>query len=112
MILIDIQNDYFEHGTMPLSGSEEASQHAKSVLERVRMEGSEVIHIQHIATRPEATFFQPNTKGVEIHDEVKPLEQEKVIVKQYPNSFRETDLLSYLKSKNITDLAIFLDPYL
>lgn len=106
LILIDIQNDYFEQGTMTLSGSEEASQQAKSVLEKFRMEGLEVIHIQHIATKPEATFFLPNTKGVEIHDNVKPLEREKVIVKHYPNSFRETDLLGYLKSKNISDLVV------
>jgi nicotinamidase-related amidase len=65
-----------------------------------------VIHIQHIATRPTATFFLPHTKGAEIHDNVKPLEQEKIIVKHYPNSFRETELLDYLKGKNITDLVI------
>jgi nicotinamidase-related amidase len=31
---------------------------------------------------------------------------EKIIVKHYPNSFRETDLLDFLRSRSITDLVI------
>jgi nicotinamidase-related amidase len=106
LLIIDIQNDYFDKGTMPLVGSDNASNNAKLILERFRTDCLPVIHIQHIATRPSATFFLPNTKGAEIHDNVKPIGDEKVIVKHYPNSFRETELLDYLKSKNITDLVI------
>ncbi len=106
LIIIDIQNDYFDKGTMPLVGSVNASNNAKLILERFRRDSLPIIHIQHIATRPTATFFQPNTTGAEIHDNVKPIGEEKVIVKHYPNSFRETELLDYLKSKNITDLVI------
>jgi len=106
LILIDIQNDYFENGTMPLVGSEKASLNAQQILNKFRAEGLPVIHIQHIAARPNSTFFLPATKGSEIHDNVKPKENEKVIVKHFPNSFRETELLEYLRSKNITDLVI------
>lgn len=106
LIVIDIQNDYFDKGTMALVGSDKASENARLLLDRFRADSLPLIHIQHIAARPTATFFLPNTKGAEIHDNVKPLGQEKVIVKHYPNSFRETELLDYLKSKNITDLVI------
>lgn len=106
LIIIDIQNDYFENGTVTLVGSDKAGNNANLILERFRMDNLPIIHIQHIATRPAATFFLPNTKGAEIQDNVKPLGQEKIIVKHYPNSFRETALLDYLKSKNITDLVI------
>lgn len=106
LMIIDLQNDYFEGGTMSLAGSDKASENAKLILEKFRSNNSSVIHIQHIAARPEATFFRPNTKGAEIHVNVKPTENEKVIVKHYPNSFRDTELLDYLKSKNITDLVI------
>jgi len=106
LILIDIQNDYFDKGTMPLVGSDKASNNAKLILESFRTDSLPIIHIQHIATRPTATFFLPNTIGAEIHDNVKPIGQEKVIVKHYPNSFRDTELLDYLKDKNITDLVI------
>ncbi|NVO10869.1 MAG: cysteine hydrolase [Bacteroidales bacterium] len=106
LLIIDVQNDYFENGTMTLVGSNKASSNARQILDRFRANNLPVIHIQHISTRPTATFFLPNTQGAEIHSNVKPFEQEKVIIKHYPNSFRETELLDYLNSKNITDLVI------
>ena len=106
LIIIDIQNDYFEKGTMTLVGSDNASKNAKLVLEQFRREKLPIIHIQHIATGPTATFFLPNTEGVKIHENVEPFGEEKVIIKHYPNSFRETELLEYLSINNITDLTI------
>jgi nicotinamidase-related amidase len=106
LIIIDIQNDYFDKGTMPLVEVNKAGNNARLILESFRAAGLPVIHIQHIAARPTAAFFLPDTTGAEIHDIVKPFENEKIIVKHYPNSFRETELLDYLKCNNITDLVI------
>lgn len=105
-IIIDIQNDYFEGGANPLVGSYQASVNAKHALAHCREQGIPVIHIQHIANREGATFFAPNTKGVEIHQNVTPINGEKVIIKHFPNSFRETELQKVLKENNITDLII------
>jgi nicotinamidase-related amidase len=106
LIIIDIQNDYFENGKMPLIGPVEASLNAKLILEQFRKEKQQVFHIQHISVRPNSTFLLPVTKGQEIHENVRPIEGEKVIVKHFPNGFRETELLEDLKSKKITDLVI------
>ena len=106
LLLIDIQNDYFDNGAMPLVDSESASLNAKQILDKFRAGNSVVIHIQHIALRQDATFFLPDTTGCGIHDNVKPIGPEKIIVKHYPNSFRETTLLDYLKNRDITDLVI------
>jgi len=106
LIIIDIQNDYFENGTMELVGSLEASENAKLVLSKFREESLPIIHIQHLSIAPESTFFLPETRGQEIHENVKPIEGEKIITKYYPNSFRETELLDYLKSKKTTQLVI------
>lgn len=106
LLLIDIQNDYFEGGTMTLQGSDKASENAGLVLERFRSDNLPVIHIQHIATKPSATFFLPDTKGAGIHKNVTPREHEKLIIKHYPNSFRDTGLFEYLKGLEITDLVI------
>jgi nicotinamidase-related amidase len=106
LLIIDIQNDYFEKGTMILAGSEQASENAGLVLDRFRKKGLPVIHIQHIAIRPAATFFLPDTPGAAIHKNVKPLAHEKVIVKHYPNGFKETELLEYLKANGIRNLVI------
>ncbi len=106
LIIIDIQNDYFIGGKMPLIGSDKAAANAKLVLAEFRKEELPIIHIQHISARPEAGFFLPDTKGAEIHSDVAPIKGEKLIVKHYPNSFRETELLDYLKEKGISELVI------
>lgn len=106
LLIIDIQNDYFEGGAHPLVGAFEASLNAKQILESFRSQNELVVHIQHISTRNDATFFKTNTQGVEIHQHVKPVSGEKLIVKHYPNSFRETELLDFLKEQKISELII------
>lgn len=106
LIIVDIQNDYFEKGAMSLVGSDQASENARLILDRFRSEGLPVIYIQHIAKNGAATFFLPNTVGAEIHKNIQPLANEKVIIKHFPNSFRETELLDYLKANQIKNLVI------
>ena len=106
LILIDIQNDYFDGGKNPLVGSKEAALKAKSILERFRANNELVVHIRHISTRPGSTFFIPGTPGSEIHPDVFPLPQEKIIEKHFPNSFRETELKDFLDSRKIQNLVI------
>jgi len=106
LLLIDIQNDYFPGGAMELVGSVEAGQRAAMLLAAFRRKGLPVIHVQHISTRPGATFFLPDTQGAEIHECVAPQEGETIVRKHFPNSFRETPLLEHLRSRNITGLVI------
>ena len=70
LLIIDIQNDYFENGANPLTGSLEASKNATLILEHFRKNNALVIHIQHLSTRPGSTFFIPNTEGAKIHQNV------------------------------------------
>jgi len=106
LLIIDIQNDYFKGGNMTLHGAEEAGKKAQQVLEYFRKNNLPVVHIKHLATNEGATFFLPDTKGAEINSLVAPKNEEKVIIKHYPNSFRETELLEYLHSKGIKNLVI------
>lgn len=106
LILIDIQNDYFPGGKMELSGSEQAALAAKDILDIFRKNKLPVFHIQHFSTKPGATFFIPNTIGVEINAKVKPAAAEKVIAKNFPNSFRNTELKELLDNENVDKLVI------
>ena len=106
LIIIDIQNDYFEGGANPLVGSREASRNAKALLDEFRARALPVVHIRHLSTRPGSTFFIPDTHGAEIHENVAPVTGEKVIEKNFPNSFRDTDLLDYLRKEGVTGLVI------
>ncbi|WP_187263593.1 cysteine hydrolase family protein [Pontibacter beigongshangensis] len=106
LLVIDIQNDYFENGAWELEGPVEASLNARKVIDHFRTNNLPIAHIQHLAADVHMPFFQPDTAGVEIHENVKPLESEKLVQKYYPNSFRDTDLLEYLKANDVTEVVV------
>lgn len=106
LLIVDIQNDYFPGGTMALEGAEAAGANAARLLADFRAKKLPVIHIQHLAARPGATFFLPGTPGAEIHPCVAPLPTETIIQKHYPNSFRQTGLEEHLKKHAIAELVI------
>lgn len=106
LLVIDLQNDYFSGGRMELVGIEQAAGHARRLVETCRENKIPVIHLQHIATRPGATFFLPETEGVKIHPTLTPAPGELVLTKHYPNSFRETNLLAQLKKTRIETVIV------
>lgn len=106
LLLIDLQNDYFPGGKMELVNSDEAVKKAAKIVKFFRKKKLPIIHIQHLSVRPGSTFFIPNTEGAKIHPAVEPLPNEVVFHKNYPNSFRNTGLLDYLKENSIKDLVI------
>jgi nicotinamidase-related amidase len=106
LLLIDLQNAYFPVGRMALEGSVEASLRAQALLTAFRSKQWPVVHIQHISTRPGATFFLPDTDGALIHPSVAPLPGEPVMQKNFPNAFRATPLLENLKESGTQRLVI------
>lgn len=95
LLLIDIQNFYFPGGGYELENPVESSIKAKKLLDYFRDKNQLIIHIRH------------NSKsGGEIHKNVKPLESEKVISKNYANCFKDTELLNYLKENQVNTLVI------
>ncbi len=95
LLIVDIQNFYFPGEGPGLVNAELASVAAKEVLQIFRENNLEVIHVRH-----------KSNKGFEIHENVKPIKDEKVVTKEEVNSFLGTDLLEYLKSKEINRLVI------
>jgi len=106
LVIIDIQNDYFPAGNYELVNSVEASLKAKDLLEHFRQRNLTVVHVRHLSVRPGSTYFIPGTEGAEIHASVQPLPDEKIVTKNYPNGFRETDLHDYLQEEEIEHLVI------
>lgn len=106
LLLIDLQNDYFPGGAMELVGILQAAERGRLLLTEFRRRGRLVVHIQHIAIRPNAAFLLPGTHGAQIHHMVRPLVTEIVLHKNYPNSFRGTALLNVLKTMQVSELVI------
>ncbi len=104
LVIIDIQNDYFPGGRMPLAEPLAAAERAARLLQCQRERGLPVFHVQHVSTRAGATFFLPDTEGVQIHPAVAPRPGEALIVKHFPNAFRATTLAEQLRAAGIEDL--------
>ena len=106
LLLVDIQNDYFPGGAMELVGMEDAAPNASRLLATFRERGRPVVHVQHLSVRPGVTYFVPDTPGAEIHSSVAPTDDGVVFQKNFPNSFRQTGLKTYLDEQGIDDLVI------
>ena len=106
LVLIDIQNDYFPGGAMTLVGMDAAAERAAAVLSTFRARGAPIVHVQHVSTRPGATFFLPDTQGVEHHASVAPRAGEAIVRKHFPNSFRDSELGAALARAGADELVI------
>jgi nicotinamidase-related amidase len=106
LLVIDIQNDYFEGGKYPLVNPLAAAKKAYELLQCFREHGGRHVHIQHISLKPDAAFFVKGDIGSDIHDSVAHFEGEPIVYKHHPNSFRETNLLEMLKEWGVERVVI------
>ena len=103
LILIDCQNTYTQ-GVMELEGVQAALDETAALLDRARTIGIPVIHIQH-DDGPDSLYDIGADIGA-IVDRVAPRGDESVIVKQFPNSFVQTDLDARLKALGASNLVL------
>jgi nicotinamidase-related amidase len=106
LVVIDIQNDYFPGGAMELEGADAAGNKAGQAIRKFRERNLPVVHVRHLSVRAGATFFLPGTRGAEIHASVAPRGGEPVFEKNFPNSFRNTELEAMLEKAGIKNLVI------
>ncbi|HTX10694.1 MAG TPA: cysteine hydrolase family protein [Solirubrobacteraceae bacterium] len=104
LVVIDIQNEYFPGGAIPLPDADGAARRAAAAIEAARGSGIPVIHIRHEEPSSDE-YFVPGSRGAETNATVAPADGETVIVKNYPNSFRETDLSERLQDTGASRVA-------
>lgn len=95
LLLIDIQNFYFPGGRSELVEPVKAAENAAKLLAEFRKKGMLVVHVRH-----------NSEPGGEIQNLVEPNSGEKIISKSAVNCFVGTDLLDYLRSKEVDTLVI------
>jgi nicotinamidase-related amidase len=106
LVVIDIQQFYFEGGLVPLTGSVEAAAQARKVLDAFRARSLPIIHVRHVPRSVAIVDGEPADPQYRIRPEVQPAAGETVISKRFANSFRETHLLETLRQRKITRLVI------
>lgn len=105
-IVVDLQNEYLPTGKLPLTGIDSALGNAARIIAAARAQGQRVIHVRHESAKPGAPLFEPGTDAVQIVSLVAPAEGEPVVVKNYPNSFRDTELKQLLDAEGIEHLVV------
>ncbi len=105
LLVIDMQNDYYPGGAMELVGIEAAHANLLNLITTAHRQGNRVIYVQHIASE-DASFFRRGTPGVELYNKLPIREDDPIIPKHYPNSFRETSLQTVLDRSGTKELLI------
>jgi nicotinamidase-related amidase len=105
LIMIDLQNTY-TRGVMELENVQPAIDQAAELLDRARSAGIPIFHIMHDAG--EGSPYDVKGEIGQIVDRVAPRDGEPVIVKNFPNSFTQTDLNDRLAPGSNLILAGFM----
>jgi nicotinamidase-related amidase len=106
LLVIDVQNDYFAGGKMPLVGVDAALSNVNRLEEKFRKAKLPIIYIQHIKCCKNADFFEKGTLGAALHPQLKIDDQSIIIQKHFPNSFWMTTLEKKLCELGIEQLII------
>ncbi|MCP1240254.1 cysteine hydrolase [Acetobacter lovaniensis] len=104
ILVVDLQNEYWPTGNFSLVGIEAATANAARVMAHGRAKGDLVVSIRHEI--PGGSMFIPGTEGAEINTAVLPQDDEPVITKNYPNSFRKTGLKKLLDQHDVDEVVI------
>jgi nicotinamidase-related amidase len=105
LLLIDLQQDYFPGGALPLDEPDAAVAVAARVLGAFRDAGDPVFHVHH-AGASDDPFLVEGTPGAEFHPSVVPGDDEEVVRKESPNAFLDTDLDARLRHDEVRELVV------
>ena len=103
LIVIDVQNDYFD-GKWPIPDGNAALDNVEAAIEASQQTGAKVIYVQHEVLDPERGIFIRGTNGFELHPRLHPRPEDHRIVKHYPGSFSKTDLEENPAKRRYRDL--------
>jgi nicotinamidase-related amidase len=106
LVVIDVQNDYFEGGAFPLWNAEQALAATEKAILAARSKDMPVVFVQHVATGP-SPFFNPDTDGVKVHERVRAtVAGSPVVTKQHADAFEGTTLHDTLQGLGADELIV------
>ena len=106
LVVIDVQNDYFEGGAFPLWNAEPTLAATEKAIRKARAKGIPVVFVQHIA-KGASPFFNAETEGVKLHERVRAaVEGAPIVVKQHADAFEGTNLHETLQRLGADELIV------
>lgn len=96
LLVIDIQNDYFTGGILPLWQAEETEARIIAAIDQARSAGDKIILVRHVSAS-DTGLFARNRQGAEIRTAIRQAAPDApVVIKQSADAFQETDLAAHL----------------
>ncbi len=109
LLVIDLQNDYFDGGAFPLWNAAETLENVIGVVDRARDTGVPVVFVQHVADAEAgpSPFFNAGTSGAELHPPLRSRAPDApVVVKHQADGFLDTELAEVLDGLGTTELLV------
>lgn len=109
LLIIDLQNDYFDNGAFQLWNAEGTKDKLVEVIHQAKANNVLPIHIQHIADPAQgiAPFFNEGTEGAAIHADILAAAPDApVVIKHFADSFEQTNLEQVLQQHGIKKLIV------
>lgn len=100
LLVVDVQNLLINY--QPYN-SQKVIENIKSLIHYCRETGTEVVYVRHFN---EDGDLAKGKEGWQIHSEIAPSHNEKIIDKQYNSAFRNTELKEYLDSKDVKNIIL------
>ena len=96
LLVIDIQNDYFPGGVLPLWQAPETEERIVAAIGKARAAGDKVVLVRHVS-RAKAGLFTADGPGIAIRPAiVEAAGDAPVVTKQVADAFQDTDLAEHL----------------
>jgi nicotinamidase-related amidase len=105
LLVIDVQNDYFAGGALPLWNVEPTLERIERAMLRARARGLPVVLVQHLADQGPA--FEAGTPGAELHPRILAAAPgAPVVAKRFADGFHQTELERTLDALGATRLLV------
>ncbi len=106
LVVIDIQNDYFAGGKLPLEGADDALKNALRLIQGARDRGDLVVVVQHLAPVGSA-FLEEGSRGGELHQAIQAAtKNDPLVIKHEADSFLRTNLGDLLRRHNVDAIEL------
>ena len=106
LIVVDVQNEYFEGGALPITYPHNSFEQIKKAIAVAQEKEILVVYVQHTAIRENATSFVRNSAMWEFHDDIKAITPDLYIEKNHASSFVGTDLNYRLRNLGVDTVCI------
>lgn len=106
LIVVDVQNEYFDGGALPISYPPRSFEQIKTAIAKAQEEGIFTVLVQHTSLKENAGAFVRGSHLWEFHDEIKKIKPDLYIEKNHASSFVGTDLNYRLRTLGINTVTI------